>query len=216
MNTAKKSFLYLLLAAAGMSLVHPLSVRGSLTDTTAKPVSGVRIPHAAGRPIDLANVPGDEAAHHVITEAGSYYLSGDLKVTRPTGINVQCAGVTINLNGFEIRRATGSGGHGILIALLADECTVKNGSVTGFGYGVRSFSEGGTFHRLEASHCGYAGLVGGSRWLIDDCRVQNNGGIDILTGDGSRVVTRLAPGKPARTSGPVASPGVLRKRSTRL
>lgn len=205
MNTKNRALIFFFLAAAGMASVGPLAGRGSSAGRSD-----------AGRPIDLATVPGDDAAHYVITEAGSYYLSGDLDVTRPTGINIQSAGVTIDLNGFEIRRAFGAGGHGILIAFAADECTVKNGTVTGFGYGVRSFSERGTFYRLEVSHCAYAGLVGGDRWLIDDCRVRDNGEIDILTGDGSKVVTRVAPGGQFRTSGPVSAPAVSRRRSIQL
>lgn len=199
-----------------MVSVSPLAGRASSTDTGSNPATGVRIPQVASRPIDLATVPGNEAAHHVITEAGSYYLSADLDVTRPTGVNIQSAGVTIDLNGFTVRRVSGTGGHGILIALAADECMVKNGLVSGFGYGVRSFAEGGAYHRLEASHCVFAGLVGGNRWLIDDCRAQDNGEIDIFTGDGSRVVTRMYPGRPTRTGGSGAVPGVSRKRSIRL
>jgi hypothetical protein len=122
-----------------------------------------------------------------------YYLSHDIEVSRATGINIQSPGVTLDLNGFEIRRVSDSGGHGILIATTADACTIKNGSIRGFAYGVRAFSEGGHYRGLEVSHCSVAAIIGGARWHIDDCHVQDNAGTDILVGDGSTITIRPTP-----------------------
>jgi hypothetical protein len=143
----------------------------------------------AGAGLDLSSVPGNAACHHLITEPGIYYLTDDIEVTLPTGINIQAPGVILDLNGFEIRRRDGEGGHGILIALEADNSTVMNGSVTGFAYGVRAFSEGGQYLNLRVSRCLYAGLIAGPRWLIEGCDADDNPEIGIAMGTGSRLVT---------------------------
>jgi hypothetical protein len=153
------------------------------------------------RGTDLATVSGSATAHHVITEPGSYFLSRDLEVTKPTGINIQAPGVSLDLNGHEIRRIGGSEGHGILIAVGADECTVENGSVTGFGYGVRAFSERGGYLNLRASDCAFVGLAGGDQWLIANCEADRNPGIGIASGDGSRLVHRPSTSRSGNGSG---------------
>ena len=49
--------------------------------------------------------------HFVISQPGSYYLTANLPVTKASGIRVTVAGVTLNLRGFQIHRASGSGGE---------------------------------------------------------------------------------------------------------
>src|SRR6476661_1617880 len=51
----------------------------------------------------------------VITQPGSYYLSTNLAVTKANGIQINAEGVTLDMNGFQISRASGSGGNGIEI-----------------------------------------------------------------------------------------------------
>src|SRR6266478_4106832 len=51
----------------------------------------------------------------VINQPGSYYLSGNLGVTKANGIQVNVEGVTLDLNGFQIARGSGSNGDGIQI-----------------------------------------------------------------------------------------------------
>src|SRR5256885_12829047 len=55
----------------------------------------------------------------VINQPGSYYLSANIAVTKPNGIQINADGVTLNLNGFQISRASGSGGDGIQISVAA-------------------------------------------------------------------------------------------------
>jgi len=66
--------------------------------------------------IDLATVAGDATYHYVITQSGSYYLSGNLEVTKASGISISASGVTLDLNGFQISRASGTGGSGIYLS----------------------------------------------------------------------------------------------------
>src|SRR3989440_1246959 len=74
--------------------------------------------------------------HFIINQPGSYYLSANLGVTKTNGIQISAEGVTLDLNGFQISRTTGSGGSGILIASGGHRASVRNGSITGFTSGV--------------------------------------------------------------------------------
>jgi hypothetical protein len=123
-------------------------------------------------PIDNAHTPGGPNYEFVINQPGSYYLTGNLPVTKADGIRVSAPGVTIDLNGFEIRRISGAGGSAIEIAETADRCTVANGSINGgtatFEYGVETLGitppQGGVFRGLFVTGCSAAGLEGGSAW----------------------------------------------------
>src|SRR4051812_37700228 len=63
---------------------------------------------------------GDDANYEVvISAAGSYYLSSNMgttgspmPVTRANAIHVTVEGVTVDLNGFQIQRTSGSNGNG--------------------------------------------------------------------------------------------------------
>src|SRR5438128_679234 len=66
-------------------------------------------------PIDATHTSGDANYEAVISTAASYYLTSNLDVAKTNGIHVTAAGVTIDLNGFQIDRASGSGGDGITI-----------------------------------------------------------------------------------------------------
>src|SRR3954454_1744353 len=55
----------------------------------------------------------------VINQPGSYYLSANIAVTKANGIQISAEGVTLDLNGFQISRASGSGGDGIQIPVNA-------------------------------------------------------------------------------------------------
>ena len=91
--------------------------------------------------IDLATVAGDGTYHHVISESGSYYLSGNLDVTLAGGgIKINAPAVTLDLNGFKIERISGSGGSGIEIPTGMDGATVRNGTINGFKYGISGSS----------------------------------------------------------------------------
>src|SRR2546423_12078919 len=70
--------------------------------------------------------------HFVINQPGSYYLSANLGVTKTNGIQINADVVTLDLNGFQIARASGTGGDGIQISDAAHRLTLFNGSIKGF------------------------------------------------------------------------------------
>src|SRR5213078_103728 len=97
--------------------------------------------------IDLQNAPASAVTttnanyHFIITQPGSYYLSANLGVTKPNGIQINAEGVTLDLNGFEISRSSGSG-DGIEIPGTSHRTSVRNGSIKGFVNGINTLTTG--------------------------------------------------------------------------
>ena len=142
--------------------------------------------------IDLATVEGNGSCHHVISQPGSYYLSGNLEVTKSDGIKIETSDVTLDLNGFTISRVSGSGGDGILVGNGNDRITVRNGSISGFDYGIlcywgsSPYSKDCLFERVAVSSCGTYGIeADGEANRLVDCRVCNNTGSGLFVGDDS-------------------------------
>lgn len=153
---------------------------------------------STGIAINATNTPGDSNYAFIISTAGSYYLGSNLHVSGTNGIHVTAAGVTIDLNSFQIDRASGSGGDGIRINGAAHRCTVKNGSITGFDNGINAFGggtdiNGGAFIGLAVSGCSEIGLLGGNGWRIEGCQVHDQNGWGIVTGSGSTVANCAVP-----------------------
>jgi hypothetical protein len=120
--------------------------------------------------------------HFIINQPGSYYLSANLGVTKTNGIQINAEGVTLDLNGFEISRASGTGGNGIEIPSTSHRASIRDGSITGFAFGVRSLVSFGTFARgscirnLTASNCTTFGISAGDGAVLESCRAHDNSG----------------------------------------
>jgi len=58
----------------------------------------------ARTPVDATNTPGNANAQYVITQPGSYYLTGNLvgATNGSAGILIQATDVVLDLNGFEL------------------------------------------------------------------------------------------------------------------
>jgi parallel beta-helix repeat protein len=133
--------------------------------------------------IDLATLAGDATTHHIISAPGSYYLSDNLDTSLAVGIDIQSSGVTLDLNGFEIRKVS-SGGDGIHIAASANGVKISNGSVRSLTNGILSLSSNCTFKTLSVSRC-VNGIVAGENARIDSCVVNYNTGYGIDAGNGA-------------------------------
>jgi parallel beta-helix repeat protein len=130
--------------------------------------------------------------HFIINQPGSYFLPANLDVTKANGIQINAEGVTLDLNGFQVARASGSGGNGIAIQAAAHRATVRNGSVKGFAYGVYSIPVGnrsarsGSLRDLSVSGCTTAGIIAGEGAVLESCRAHGNSGSAALgAGNGS-------------------------------
>jgi hypothetical protein len=125
-----------------------------------------------------------------ITQPGSYYLTGNFTtVGSENGITVSNSYVTIDLNGFTIR---GSGtGNGVGISAQGVTfLTVKNGTITDFGYQGINTSGAGRSHleNVTVESCGGTGIVTGSASTLLNCHSSFNGSWGITCNDVCRVV----------------------------
>ncbi len=153
---------------------------------------------STGIAINSTNTPPNGNYLYVINNPGSYYLTGNVAVISNTGsgIHVTAAGVTIEMNGFQVSGPP-SAGNGIYIDETAHRCTVKNGTITGFANGVQASNDignarGGSFLQLAVSACSSIGLRSGDAWQIDGCKIHDNANIGIGTGSGNTLTNCTA------------------------
>ena len=160
---------------------------------------------------DAGGVSSDDAPGFPITisQPGSYRLMSNLVVTSTatTAIVITSPGVTLDLNGFEIRgpnNCTGGGtmlscpslslpanairGHGIDVAVNTEapaSVMVENGAVRGFaGHGLHASGQMYNYsvRRLRVSHSGIYGINAGAK-VIDSVIERNAmGGIYAAAG----------------------------------
>jgi parallel beta-helix repeat protein len=117
----------------------------------------------------------------VINQPGSYYLSAHIAVTKSNGVQINAEGVTLDLNGFQISRTSGSGGDGIQLTEGAHRFTLLNGSVKGFSIGINGLdstfgARGGKFRDLDVSGCTSTAILSGPGATLQFCRVHDNTG----------------------------------------
>lgn len=149
-------------------------------------------------PVGPDTTPGDSANIYVISQSGSYYLTGNIVgEAGKTGIRITGSHVVLDLNGAMLGGVPESR-EGIRIS--GNHVTVRNGSVVGWGrQGIRGFSElsqkaaiiedvsvvdnhddgidiyeGGAVRRCNARGNGGHGIQVYSGCLIDSCIVRNN------------------------------------------
>ncbi len=131
--------------------------------------------------------PGDAPGFPVtLSQPGSYRLSGNLVVGHPGshGILITHPGVTLDLNGFELRGPNVCTGVAVAMTCSADSLdqnargtgivvqppsggpslvSIENGTVAGFAAnglrGLDGGSRGYSIHRLRVVHSGYSGVI---------------------------------------------------------
>ncbi|MDJ0788545.1 MAG: hypothetical protein QNK05_17195 [Myxococcota bacterium] len=156
----------------------------------------------------------------MINQPGSYVLTGDLSVGAGSnsGIRIQAADVTLDLNGFSLRGpdscSPGSCSGGARFGIIAAgsqvvHTVVRNGNVSGFS-GVCVFVfEASHVTDLSVSSCGLAGISAGAGSLVESNRVEDVGGSGLSlsddTGYGLNVVRNTGL---ANSSEPVIEQGI--------
>ena len=186
-------------ALLGLLLPSPLFSQGPLPPPGPPAATMKTLDQVEARiPIDATHTAGDDTNEFIIPATGSYYLTGNLNVSKATGIKVAAAGVTIDLNGFAVQRTANSGGTGVRIETTASACVVNNGSIRGFESGVRARPEGdpfssgapgGRLHHLTVTNCSGTGVIIGDGWEIADCGLFENGS-GIAAGIGGCTIQR--------------------------
>lgn len=135
-------------------------------------------------PIDAQHTPGDTSNLFIISNPGSYYLTGNVTgVASKRGILVNSSNVTIDLNGFDLAGAANTF-SGFYVSSTASNVTIRNGTIRNwasvglFGYGKNLRLQG-----LRVSGNGQAGIFAtGDDGEIVDCVTDSNYGPGIETG----------------------------------
>ena len=127
--------------------------------------------------INAANTPGDLANQFIISQPGSYFLTGNITgVSGKSAISVTASNVTIDLNGFSLNGVAGSL-YGIRVPAPVNKLTVRNGVVSNWGSEGLSayFANASRFKEVTAYGNSIWGLVIGVGSAIDSCQVLSNG-----------------------------------------
>lgn len=135
-------------------------------------------------PSTTPNTPGDSDSIFKITQPGSYYLAGNIQgLAAKHGIEIAASGVTLDLNGFDLRGVTGSL-DGVSVGLLnAVNVSVRNGSVRSWGGSGINLTDAATSDTdvsdIVASQNVFAGIRMGFGGTITRCTAYNNTGAGI-------------------------------------
>ena len=121
-------------------------------------------------------VPVD-ALPYAIDEAGSYYLATNLAASAGgTGITIRASHVTLDLAGFALAGAPGTG-DGVLVEGGRTNIWVGNGTITAWGgSGVNATNAlASEFTGLRVTQNGEWGLKAGERSTVRSCTAASNG-----------------------------------------
>ncbi|HMO52620.1 MAG TPA: right-handed parallel beta-helix repeat-containing protein [Kiritimatiellia bacterium] len=108
-----------------------------------------------------------ETLPFVITNSGSYYLTGNLDAVSPTGIVIRADHVYIDLGGFTLQGGPGTL-SGIRVQGFYDAIEIRNGSIREWGQ-----------HGIEAN--------GATAVRVENVQVTENLGAGLLAGAGARI-----------------------------
>lgn len=127
----------LLLGALGVAGVAALA-RPAAAGPLSPPPGPIRpTPGPEPRiPISPETTPGDETAHFVISQSGSYYMQRNLSATEVTrsAIKIAADHVTIDLNGFAISgNSTGVAGALTFLTEPVEGLVIRNGTIRSWG-----------------------------------------------------------------------------------
>ena len=181
----RRTLLAALVVAASHALAGPLDPPPGPIQSTLKTLVDVE-PRTAVSP---ENTPGDSDATFVISQPGSYYLSGDVNAkSGQSGIKIASFdGVTLDLNGFTIRGDTGAE-YGVLIQ--GNDITVRNGRMQGFKGGISPGAGQLTAEDLDITltgATGYDGISSSEYLRVARCSITFAGGYAILAQSGGLV-----------------------------
>lgn len=133
-----------------------------------------------GVALDPAQFP---ATGYVITQPGSYYLTGNVTAIAASeaAITINASDVTLDLRGFALIAASGSGltsaDSAILIGTGQSHVTVRNGTITGAWYaGLYGISANCNAERLRVSRTNVYGIrLAANGAQIIDCHAEGSG-----------------------------------------
>jgi hypothetical protein len=163
-------------AIAALYLATALGAQGALTPPPGAPAPEMKTLQQVEPRTPIASVP------FTINAPGSYYLTGNLQFTAPTGdaIVVAASDVVLDLGGFTLSSANVVGGDGISLVAGMRNVTVRNGQIAG----KTVVTVSGTFPNREWSvaPAGFRVGVAATAAGVENVRLQD------LTVTGCRLV----------------------------
>ncbi len=161
------------------ALIPALFSQGALTPPPGMPAPTMKsIDQVEARTvINLANTPGDMANQFIISQPGSYYLTGSITgVSGKTGIAVTASNVTIDLNGFSLVGVAGSV-YGVRVPAVINNLIIRNGVVRDWGSeGLSAYNANNSrFKDVRAYGNSVWGLVIGVGGGMESCQAFANG-----------------------------------------
>jgi parallel beta-helix repeat protein len=190
------------LSLMGLLAAGNLNPSGPPTAGTMKPLDDIE-PRTA-----VQSLPGSPSALHVITEPGSYYLTGNITSNMTHAIEIRASDVTVDLMGYRIWSSWSRMiiGHptaldGIYIIPGQTNIEIRNGSIVsdqealrrGFRYAIYAPLDSDPEPDVSSDHIRVIGvrIRGGAEGginmlgyghLVQDCTVSRTGGDGIYIG----------------------------------
>jgi hypothetical protein len=161
-------------AVAVFAIAGPLSPPAGPITGTYKTLGDVE-PRVA---VNATNTPGNVNYSFVISQPGSYYLTGNITgVSGKAGIEIVASNVTLDLCGFALQGVAGSS-QGIVAGGAILNTTVRNGTVTGWGgtgvdLGFISGCRGGLIENVHAGS-NSTGIHAAATSVVRNCTATSN------------------------------------------
>jgi parallel beta-helix repeat protein len=155
-----------------------LLAQGSLTPPGAPAPTMKSLDQIEPRtPVDAVHTPAAGFGEFAITNPGSYYLTTNIiGVTSKYGIEIMTNHVTLDLNGFALLGG-GDGAAGIYISSSANDVTVRNGMISGWGDGADSAAPDTVLEHLKIVGCTGSAIYNFSApTVVRDCLCESDGG----------------------------------------
>jgi len=126
--------------------------------------------------VPVQSLPGSATALHVISQPGSYYLTGDIQgVAGKDGIALAANDITLDLSGFAVRGVAGSG-SGIGGFSAVNRVQISGGRVIGWGiHGVFIFAgRGHAIRGVIAESNADNGIAVNTDCVLESCAAMGN------------------------------------------
>lgn len=140
-------------------------------------------------PLTAATAPPDASSAYVLSQPGSYYLTGNVAAAgKANAITIQAAGVTLDLGGFSV---TGASSQGIRLTTSA-RATLRNGFIDASG-GTHAIRAEGSLVAEDLTLRGSTGnlLQATAPASLRRCLLEGAGGGAFLGAGASRVVDSI-------------------------
>lgn len=176
---------------AGIAAMSRAAQAGSLNPPAGPVAPTMKALDAIEPRVAVQSLGGDANSQYVISQPGSYYLTGNINAQSGlNGIFVTAAHVTIDLNGFSLLGGIGSG-HAIAGNSAADGLCIRNGGISGWGGMGIDLTNSTSQARIEfvnVDHCAGGGISTSQRGIISYCAVNACGTFGIAALNGARIV----------------------------